>query len=163
MQITAYAPQSIKTHQRISKVVDGDGLFVVDMFGKNETEIRFLGIDAPETKRSKKLMQDERETHLPGQLLLQLGEQSKQYLSSIAPINTSVTLLLDKLHSYDFYGRTLAYVILPDGTCLNDVMVSEGYAKPYSKYYCKALATYQVINFEAKRQKRGLYSAVDAF
>lgn len=163
MQITAYAPQSIKTHQRISKVVDGDGLFVVDMFGKNETEIRFLGIDAPETKRSKKLMQDERETHLPGQLLLQLGEQSKQYLSSIAPINTSVTLLLDKLHSYDFYGRTLAYVILPDGTCLNDVMVSEGYAKPYSKYYCKALATYQVINFEAKQQKRGLYSAVDAF
>lgn len=65
MQITAYAPQIIKTHQKITKVIDGDGLCVIDMFGKNEIEIRFLGIDAPEIKRSKKLMQDERETHLP--------------------------------------------------------------------------------------------------
>lgn len=163
MQITAYAPQIIRTHQRITKVVDGDGLLVVDMFGKNETEIRFLGIDAPEIKRSKKLMQDERETHLPGQLLLQLGLQSKQYLSSIAPVGTSITLLMERQHSYDFYGRTLSYVLLPDGTCLNEVMINEGYAKPYSKYYCKALASYQVINFEAKQQKRGLYSAVNTF
>jgi micrococcal nuclease len=163
MQTTAYAPQIIKTHQKITKVVDGDGLFVVDMFGKIETEIRFLGIDAPEIKRSKKLMQDERETHLPGQLLLQLGQQSKQYLSSIAPINTSVTLLMEKQHSYDFYGRTLAYVLLPDGSCLNEILISAGYAKPYSKYYCKALSTYQVINFEAKQEKRGLYSSVDSF
>ncbi len=53
MQITAYAPQIIKTHQKITKVIDGDGLCVIDMFGKNEIEIRFLGIDAPEIKRSK--------------------------------------------------------------------------------------------------------------
>ena len=163
MQTTAYATQIIKTHQKITKVVDGDGLFVVDMFGNNETEIRFLGIDAPEIKRSKKLMQDERETHLPGQLLLQLGQQSKQYLSTIAPINTSVTLLMEKQHSYDFYGRTLAYVLLPDGSCLNEILISAGYAKPYSKYYCNALSSYQIINFKAKQEKRGLYSAVDSF
>jgi micrococcal nuclease len=62
-----------------------------------------------------------------------------------------------------FMGRTLAYVLLPDGTCINELMINEGYAKPYSKYYCKALSTYQIINFEAKQGKRGLYSAVDSF
>ena len=69
----AYGQAIIKTHLRITKIVDGDGLFAVDIFGKNETEIRFLGIDAPEVRRSKKLKQDERETHLPGQLLVKLG------------------------------------------------------------------------------------------
>ncbi len=53
MQIKAYGQAIIKTHLTITKVVDGDGLFVVDMFGKNETEIRFLGIDAPEVRSQK--------------------------------------------------------------------------------------------------------------
>ncbi|MGB4815881.1 MAG: thermonuclease family protein, partial [Ferruginibacter sp.] len=63
----------------------------------------------------------------------------------------------------DLYGRTLAYVLLPDGSCLNETLIRAGYAKPYSKYYCKALSTYQVINFEAKQEKRGLYSVVNSF
>ena len=108
MQIKAYGQAIIKTHLTITKVVDGDGLFVVNMFGRNETEIRFLGIDAPEVRRSRKLKQDQRETHLPGQLLLELGRVSKQYLSSIAPVGTSITLVMERQHSFDFYGRTLA-------------------------------------------------------
>ncbi len=163
MQITAYAPQIIKTHQKITKVVDGDGLFVVDMFGKNETEIRFLGIDAPEIRKSKKLKQDERETHLPGQLLLQLGQTSKQYLSSIAPVGSSVTLVMERQHSFDLYGRTLAYVLLSDGTCLNQIMIDEGYAKPYDKYWCTALSDYQIMNNFARNNRRGLYNLVAVF
>ena len=163
MQIKAYGQAVIKTHQKITKVVDGDGLFVVDMFGRNETEIRFLGIDAPEITRSKKLKQDERETHLPGQLLLELGQSSKQYLSSIAPVGTSVTLVMEKQHSFDLYGRTLAYVLLPDGSCLNEMMINEGYAKPYDKYYCEALNAYQNLNFLAKSSGKGLYNVVNTF
>ena len=163
MQINAYKQAFIKTHLRITKVVDGDGLFVVDMFGRNQTEIRFLGIDAPEVKRSKKLKQDERETHLPGQLLLELGHASKKYLSSIAPVGTSITLVMEKQHSFDFYGRTLAYVLLPDGNCLNEMMINEGYAKPYDKYYCAALNTYQRLNFTAKSSYKGLYQIVNNF
>lgn len=142
--------------------MDGDGLFVVDMFGRHETEIRFLGIDAPKIRRSRKLKQDERETHLPGQLLLELGHASKQYLSSIAPIGTSVTLVM-KQHSFDLYGRTLAYVLLPDGSCLNETMINEGYAKPYGKYYCEALNAHQNLNFIAKSSNKGLYKVVNTF
>jgi micrococcal nuclease len=163
VQIKAYGQAFIKTHLRITKIVDGDGLFVVDMFGKNETEIRFLGIDAPEVRRSKKLKQDERETHLPGELLLELGQASKQYLSSIALVGTSITLVMEKQHSFDLYGRTLSYVLLPDGSCLNEIMINEGYAKPYDKYYCEALPEYQKINTFAKAGQRDLYKTVSVF
>ena len=40
--------------------------------------------------------------------------------------------------------------------CLNEIMNSEGYAKQYDKYYCAQLSAYQVKNFEAKQQKKGL-------
>lgn len=159
----AIAQSFIETHLTITKVVDGDGLFVVDMFGKNEKEIRFLGIDAPEIKRSRKLRQDERETHLAGELLIELGQASKQYLSSIAPVGSSVTLVMEKQHSFDAYGRTLAYVFMADASCLNEVMINAGYAKAYSKYYCNELQTYHVKNFKAMQEKRGLYSRVESF
>ena len=159
----AYKQKYIKTNQIITKVVDGDGLCVVDMFGKNETEIRFLGIDAPEVRSSKKLKQDERETHLPGQLLLELGIASKHYLSSIALPGEWVTLVMERQHSYDFYGRSLAYVLLSDGSCLNEIMITEGYAKPYDKYWCTALGDYQIMNSFARNNGRGLYQLVERF
>jgi micrococcal nuclease len=96
MQFSAYAPSIIKTHQTVTRIVDGDGLFVVDMFGKNETEIRLLGIDAPELKRCRKLLQDERETHLLGQFLIQLGIASKQHLKSIVNAGDAVSLISNK-------------------------------------------------------------------
>jgi len=159
----AYKHKYIKTHQIITRVVDGDGLFVVDMFGKNETEIRFLGIDAPEVRRSKKLKQDERETHLPGQLLLELGRASKLYLSTIVSVGEWVTLVMEQQHSFDIYGRTLAYVLLRDGSCLNEMMINTGYAKPYEKYWCKALSEYQNLNTLARNNRRGLYQLVERF
>jgi len=53
------------------------------MYNKNETEVRLLGIDAPAVKKCRKLLQDEREAHLPGQLLMELGNISRQYLASV--------------------------------------------------------------------------------
>ncbi len=66
-------------------------------------------------------------------------------------------------HSFDLYGRTLAYVLLPDGSCLNKMMINEGYAKPYDKYYCGALNAYQNLNFIAKSSSKGLYKVVNTF
>ena len=157
VQFKAYGQAILKTHLKITKVVDGDGIFVMNIFNKLEEEIRFLGIDAPEIRRSKKLQQDERETHLPGQLLLLLGHKSKTFLNTIAPVGTSVTIRMEKLNGIDPYGRTLAYVFLADGRCLNEIMISEGYAKPFSKYYCQALPLYQQLYAVAKSQRKGLF------
>ena len=105
-------------------------------------------------------MQDERETHLPGELLLQLGFQSKEFLSTLVPVGSIVTIQLEKKRCHDSYGRTLAYVFLQDGTCVNEVLIKEGYAKPYSRYYCEALPVFQSISFTAKVLKKGLFEVV---
>lgn len=43
------------------------------------------------------------------------------------------------------------------------IMISEGYAKPYDKYYCTQLPTYQIQSFAVKQQKKGLYNYVQNF
>ncbi len=64
---------------------------------------------------------------------------------------------------YDSYGRTLAYVFLQDGTCVNEVIIKEGFAKPYSRHYCEVLSEFQTIAFTAKIQKKGLFEIVPIF
>ena len=147
----------------VEKVNDGDGLIVKDLNGKYKEEIRFLGIDAPESKQCRKLIQDERETHLPTQLLLMLGRLSLNFLIELIPPGTKLTVKTESKDPLDIYGRTLAYVYLPDGRCVNEILVSEGYAKPYSRYYCNELTNYQVLNMKAKKERKGLYGIVDYF
>lgn len=148
----------VKNRFRIVQVVDGDGLIIENIFDKKLIEIRFLGIDAPELKLCKKLFQDERETHLANHFLIELGRKSLNYLMEIAPPKTNISIALEENNILDVYGRTLAYVFLEDGTCLNEKMVAESYAKPYSRFYCKELTNYQVLNLNARNEVKGLFS-----
>ena len=147
----------------LSKAVDGDGLIMKDIFNNSVEEIRFLGIDAPEIKPCRKLIQDERETHMAGQLLMLLGRMSLNFLIELIPPGTKLTVKTESKDYIDIYGRTLAFVYLPDGRCVNEIMVAEGYAKPYSRFYCSELTNYQILNMKAKNEKRGLYGFVDNF
>lgn len=158
MQLNAKENNLLKTHLKISKVVDGDGIIVRNIFNNNEFEIRFLGIDAPELKICKKLKQDERETHLAAQFLIELGRISLKFLLKIAPPNTNISISLEENNTLDLYGRTLAYVYLEDGTCLNEKMVLEGYAKPFNRFYCKELTKYQILNLRARNEQKGLFA-----
>lgn len=154
---------NIRINMYLSHVNDGDGLILVDSSGDNFEEIRFLGIDAPESKPCRKLQQDERETHMAGQLLLMLGRKSLNFLIELIPPGTKLTIKTETSDPLDIYGRTLAYVYLPDGRCVNEILVSEGYAKPYDRFYCAELPNYQVLNMVAKNEKKGLYGVVDRF
>ena len=163
LNIDAKEPTNLFTHYKVSKVVDGDGLYCYNIFNKKEIEIRLLGIDAPEIKRCRKLIQDERELHLPGQLLIELGYQSKNYLNQLLPIETDITFITEVKNEIDLFGRTLAYVFTSDGTCINEKMIKEGYAKPYNKFYSTQLSGYQQLNFAAKAESKGLYAKVKDF
>ncbi len=136
MQLNVKEHIYLKTHLKIVNVVDGDGLIVSNLFNKETEEIRLLGIDAPELKPCRKLKQDERETHVAGQLLMELGRMAHKYLINLAPPKTLVTLVLEKENHTDTYGRTLAYVFLPNGKCLNELMVADGFSKTYDLIYC---------------------------
>lgn len=137
--------------------------FAYNIFDKKEIVVRLLGIDAPELKDCKKLRQDERELHLPGQLLIELGWMSKIFLESILPINSNVSLYTEKYNEIDLFGRTLAYLITSSGVCINEVMLLEGYVKPYDKFYTTQLELYKQLNREAILLKNGLYSKVSFY
>lgn len=158
MQFKAKGNISQKNNLKIVKVVDGDGLIVQNIFNNDQFEIRFLGIDAPELKSCNKLYQDERETHLAVQFLIELGRMSFNYLVSIAPPEGNVSILIENNNTIDIYGRTLAYVFLSDGTCLNEKMIIEGYAKLFNRYFCKELPKYQILNLNARNEQKGLFS-----
>lgn len=152
-----------KAHLKIARVVDGDGLIATNLFNNKEEEIRLLGIDAPELKKCRKLIQDEKVTHLAGEFLMHLGKLSYQYLIKIASIDEPITLVMEQDNHTDLYGRTLAYVYLNNGRCLNEILIKEGYAKPFDKYYCNKLAEYQVLHVKAKIERKGLYSITKTF
>ena len=147
----------------LSKAVDGDGIILKNIFNNSEEEIRFLGIDAPEIKQCRKLIQDERETHMASQLLMLLGRMSLNFLIELIPPGTKLTVKTENKEYLDIYGRTLAFVYLPDGKCVNEIMIAEGYAKPFSRFYCSELTNYQILNMKAKNEKKGLYRIVDNF
>ena len=89
---------------------------------------------------------------------MELGRKSLKYLLEIAPPNTNVSILVETENEIDIYGRTLAYVFLDDGSCLNEIMIQEGFAKPYSRYFCNELPKYQMLNLNAKNEQKGLFA-----
>lgn len=55
------------------------------------------------------------------------GIEAKEYVADIMPVGTVVRLELD-VGIYDRYRRVLAYVYLPSGDMLNEVLLREGVA-----------------------------------
>ena len=163
MQRSAKKHTIIRTGFEVIKIVDGDGLIVKNIFSGREEEIRLYGIDAPEIKRGEKLNQDERETHLPGTYLIALGYKSFNFLRQTVKPGTRVTIVQEPNNLTDKYGRTLAYILLPNGKTVNEIMLENGYVKAYDKIYCEKLPTYQAISLKAKSKRKGLYKEVSDF
>ncbi|MBA3649068.1 MAG: thermonuclease family protein [Chitinophagales bacterium] len=91
------------------------------------------------------------------------GRAATVFLFSVQPLGVHVTLYTEDNNFYDYYKRQLAYVILPDGSCLNKLLIREGYAKPEAEYYCKMLLEYERINFATQQARQGLYALAPLF
>ena len=152
-----------ETHWIVERVLDGDTLIVKEEFGQESKEIRLYGLDAPEVHMSRKMREDEAKSHLPAALLLELGLKSLEYVLQVCPPGTRITLLTETKHQLDFWLRQLAYVILPSGECLNELLIENGWAKASHSYYCSMLTEYQSLNFQAKQQHGGNCLTVDVF
>jgi micrococcal nuclease len=157
MQNNAKAPIIVETHLVITEVIDGDSIKVASIFNKDEKEIRLYGIDCPENKYNRKMVEDEKKLHTPAEFLLGLGQQAHKFVLSVAPVGTSITLQIEKGNELDHYKRHLAYVILPDGSCLNEIIVAKGYARATGDYFCEELPKYQALQLRAMQNKQGLY------
>ena len=152
-----------ETYWIVEKVLDGDTLIVKEEFGQECKEIRLYGLDAPEVHMSRKMREDEAKSHLPAAFLLELGLMSLDYVLQVCPPGTRITLLTEKKYELDFWLRQLAYVILPTGECLNELLITNGWAKASNAYYCSLLPTYQNSNTLARMQKKGIYSFTEHF
>ena len=148
---------------KIKKYVDGDGIILEDIISKKEFEVRFLGIDAPEINYCNKIKKDEQELQIPAALLIKLGFLSFNFLKDQASLGDFCTLVQEENNLVDKYGRHLGYLILSDGRVLNEIMVKEGYAKPYNEVFCEKLPMYQELNLQAKNAKIGLYALTNHF
>ena len=148
---------------KIAKFVDGDGIILENMISKEQIEVRFLGIDAPEINYCNKIKRDEKELQMPADLLIKLGYLSFNFLKNQVALGEVCTLIQEENNLLDKYGRSLGYLILNDGRILNEIMIKEGFAKPYSDVFCKMLPLYQEWSLQAKNTSKGLYSLVSKF
>ncbi|MCQ4034573.1 thermonuclease family protein [Kaistella montana] len=99
----------------IKRVSDGDTVVIQDE-SQNEYKIRFIGIDAPESRNVGKRKQ-----------VQVFGFEAKSHLKKMLA-DKKVRLEFD-VQKIDRYGRTLAYVYLENGIFLNQYLVQKGYAR----------------------------------
>ena len=163
MQLNAKETTITKSLLKIVKFVDGDGIILEDIVSKKEFEVRLYGIDAPEINYCKKIKKDEIELQVPAALLIKLGYLSFNFLKDQVSLGDVCTLVQEQNNLVDKYGRVLGYLILNDGRVLNEIMIKEGYAKPYNDVFCEMLPMYQEWNLQAKNSSKGLYSIVNKF
>ena len=129
----------------VVRVIDGDTLDV-SLDGKTE-RVRLLGIDTPE-------MRHDEQPEEP------YAREAKTYARRLAN-GQRVQLLSERgIHDRDKYGRLLRYVVLPDGRCLNVLLVCEGYARLFSRrQHLSRSAELLSCEKEARAEGRGLWSA----
>jgi micrococcal nuclease len=132
----------------VIKVVDGDTIDIDIPDGNySHTRIRLLGIDTPETKD-------------PRTGPMYFGKEASDFATKLA-FGKQVTIFLDKdRKSRDKYHRLLAYVQLPDGTFLNEVLLNDGYAYAYLPFKHSLFNKYKQLESIARSQKKGLWAGV---
>jgi micrococcal nuclease len=132
----------------VIKVVDGDTLDIDIPDGNyNHTRIRLIGIDTPETKD-------------PRTGPMYFGKEASDFAAKLA-FGKQVTIFLDKdKNPRDKYHRLLAYTQLPDGTFLNEILLSEGYAYAYLTFKHSLFNKYKQLESVARSQKKGLWANV---
>ncbi|WP_424765879.1 thermonuclease family protein [Paenibacillus sp. sgz302251] len=127
----------------ISSFVDGDTFKI--QTGSEETTIRLLYVDTPETKK-------------PNNPVEPFGPEASAYTKQLLSESGEVRLSFDK-ELKDRYDRTLAIVELKDGRILNELLLEQGFAKVLIvEPNVKMENVYKQIEQQAKQDKRGIWS-----
>jgi micrococcal nuclease len=128
----------------VTKVVDGD-TFDINMNGKIE-RIRLIGVDTPETVDPRKPVQC-------------FGQEASNFTKNSIS-GKEIALETDVTQGYrDKYGRLLGYAFLSDGTFVNKILLSEGYAHEYTySIPYKYQVEFKTAEREARANNRGLWS-----
>ena len=143
----------------ILKVSDGDTVWV-SIHGKR-VKLRLLGIDTPEEYPSRKMDKDIEECHTTYKQMRKLGLLATKHAKTMLYRGEHVTVITK---GKGYYGRTLAFIILPDGTNYNEREVADGYACVYKWHGHKSrelswgeFEKLEKLMEKAKEENRGLW------
>lgn len=134
---------------RVNWVHDGDTIEVSGI-----GTVRLLGIDAPEREPSRR----DRFYHRLGissAALRKIHKEGKAYL--ICSIKGQTVNLATERHQRDRYNRLLAYVYLPDGQLLNQLLIEKGYAVTYRRFDFDLKDDFLAAEARARRDAQGLW------
>lgn len=127
----------------VGKVIDGDTFWIQDGSEKGK-KVRLIGVDAPETRKTKK------------KEIGYYGKEAKAYV--LQRLSGQKVRLEYDVDQTDHYGRLLAYVYLEDGTFLNEELLRLGYAVVMTVPPNVKFADHFIkIQREAREAKRGLW------
>ncbi|MGH2622741.1 MAG: thermonuclease family protein [Sphingobacterium sp.] len=128
---------------KVFKVIDGDTFWVDD--GNSQFKVRFIGIDAPETRNTKFKKKE------------YYAQEAKDYVTKVS-LHKKVKLVWD-VQKVDRYQRALAYVYLEDGTFLNANLVENGYAVVSTfPPNIKHVDLFLKLQYDAREKQCGLWS-----
>jgi len=135
----------------VTRVVDGDTIIVTALDGEGDAiRVRLWGIDTPE-----KFLPDRER---PGAYLPPEPFAEEASARTRALCEGEVVHLITQAHRvYDRYDRLLAYVVLPDGTVVNEVLLAEGLARAEERWEHAHLRRYVALEREAQRQGAGMW------
>jgi len=136
--LLAASPQTA----RVVAVHDGDTITV--RFDGNTEKVRLVGIDSPELK-------DERQAYRDA------AYAARDYARSRMGGETITLESEPRQADRDKYGRLLRYVVLRDGTIVNEELVRKGYAHVYDRFQFTLKPRFKVAESEAKREKLGVW------
>jgi len=136
--LLAATPQTAQ----VVAVHDGDTITV--KFDGHTEKVRLVGIDSPE-------LQDERQAYRDA------GYAARDY-ARLRLGGETVTLEPEpRQKDRDTYGRLLRYVILDDGTNVNEEFVRKGYARVYDKFQFTLKPRFKAAEAEAKSEQLGVW------
>jgi micrococcal nuclease len=132
----------------VVRCVDGDTIYVAlprppEGLGTRE-RLRLIGVDSPEARK---------ESFTVHRLALAASEFTRRRLEG------RIVHLAGDWQRRDRYGRLLAYVYLPDGSCHNAELLREGFAHAYTRFPFQFLEEFRALQAAARRQGRGLWAA----
>ena len=131
-------------------IYDGDTI-KVEKLGK----IRLIGIDTPEYKASSRDRFYTKKFKTKPQRLRKIAKQAKKF--NIQQVKgRQVELKFDK-HKKDKYDRLLAYVYLPNGDMLNEVLLKKGLATVFRRYNFRYKKEFLRLETKAQKNKLGLW------
>ena len=123
--------------QFVERVVDGDTIIV-----QGVGRVRLIGVDTPETVHPRRPVEC-------------FGNEASAFMKRLLH-EQSVRLEYDQERT-DRYGRTLAYVHLPNGTFANAEIVRQGYGHGYTRFPFRYLDEFRQYEREARQGGRGLW------